>query len=88
MSVVVTLIRPVLLLLALSHPPGGGEGPDGDRPPPPPPEAIDSCADKSSGDACSFEGREGETLSGTCFSPSSDLPLACRPPHPPGPRGG
>ena len=71
MSFVASLIRPALLLLSLAHPPPGGEGgPDCDHPPPPPPEAIDSCADKQGGDSCSFTGREGETLTGTCFAPT------------------
>lgn len=44
----------------------------------PPPEAIDACKDKAAGDSCSFKSPHG-TLSGTCWAPSEDLPLACRP---------
>lgn len=60
-----------------------GRGPgDERRPRRPPQEALDACADKSSGDSCSFEGPDG-TISGTCFAPSEDLPVACRPQNAP-----
>ena len=51
----------------------------------PPKEAVEACRQASQGDACSFEGREGETVNGTCEGPpdNSDKPLACRPAHPP-----
>jgi len=59
--------------------------------PAPPPEALAACQDKSSGAACSFVGRQKETLTGTCFAPRTDEsgssgdkgspPLACRPAH-------
>lgn len=75
------LARPILFALSLAHPPGPGEAP----PPPPPPEAIEACEGADSGDACSFSGREGEEVSGTCFAPEDDLPLACKPDHPPPP---
>ena len=58
----------------------------------PPPQAIEACDGKKAGDACTFTGREGEQLSGTCFSPPAheskdasegqgqgDRPMACRP---------
>lgn len=45
---------------APSGPPPGG------RPPGPPPEAVQACAGKDAGTACSFSGREGRTLAGTC----------------------
>lgn len=57
--------------------PGGGGGDQQHRRPPP--EALDACQGKASGAACSFTGRRDETVSGTCFAPQSDLPLACRP---------
>jgi len=68
-------------------------GADGDGHPPrrPPKEAVDACEGADEGDACSFAGREGETLSGTCEGPpdASDKPLACRPEGaPPPPQGG
>jgi hypothetical protein len=44
----------------------------------PPEVAIDACAAAVQGDQCSFEGRRGETLEGTCEAPD-DKPLACRP---------
>lgn len=45
----------------------------------PPLEALKACEGKASGAACSFSPPHGGTLSGTCFSPSTDKPLACRP---------
>ncbi|PRQ09667.1 hypothetical protein [Enhygromyxa salina] len=75
-----TLILESFLLTLLANAPGGS---DGDHPPRPPREAVEACADRASGDACSFEGREGETVNGSCFTPDADKPLACRPDHPP-----
>ncbi|MCC6159638.1 MAG: hypothetical protein IT350_16420 [Deltaproteobacteria bacterium] len=58
--------------------------PHGDRPPlEPPAEAVDACADAVEGDECEFEGRDGETVSGTCEQ-HDDL-IACRPEMPPCP---
>lgn len=58
---------------------GQGDGSDGNRRPPrPPKEAVEACADRASGDACSFESPHG-TVQGTCWAPREDLPLACRP---------
>ncbi|GEM_PF-4840984 len=54
----------------------------------PPPEALAACEGKSSGAECSFQSPRGDTVSGTCFAPKSDLPLGCRPSHPPGQNGG
>lgn len=73
--------------------PPGGPGGDGGQHRGPPPEAIAACKGKVSGAACNFVGRQGETLSGTCFTPPSDAwqqgmnnapaqgnrPAACRP---------
>ncbi len=73
------LITRVLVQLALLQPAPGGHPPDGDGPPRPPREAVEACSGKSSGDSCTFSGRAGETLSGTCFTPAQDKPLACRP---------
>lgn len=75
---------------------GQGQDPgQGHRPHHPPPQAIEACANKSAGAACSFAGRNGEQRSGTCFqpgkrneagagaqSPATPLPLACRPERP------
>lgn len=79
----------------------GGSGPGGAEPPRhgPPPEAIAACKGKAVGDNCSFVGRRGETLAGTCFTPPAmpqatgnsngqNRAVACRPPHPPGDHGG
>ena len=53
---------------------------DGGRPQGPPPEAIESCKSLSVGDACSFSGRRGEDLAGTCINPGGDEDtLACAP---------
>jgi hypothetical protein len=59
----------------------GGPPPHG-----PPPEALAACQGKSSDAACSFT-HQGRTLEGTCFTPSRDLPLACRPAGGPPPGG-
>jgi len=44
----------------------------------PPQVAIEACAAAVEGDPCSFEGRRGNTLEGSCAS-RDDKPLACRP---------
>lgn len=44
----------------------------------PPAEALEACSAAIQGDTCSFEGRRGEALQGTCETPG-DKPLACRP---------
>lgn len=44
----------------------------------PPQEAVEACAAASQGDSCSFAGRRGETVQGSCEAPE-DMPLACRP---------
>ena len=62
---------------------GGGPGRGGHRAPPP--EALAACQGKSSGAACSFTGRRGDSVSGTCFSPDPSKPLACKPTNMPPP---
>lgn len=54
-------------------------------PPGPPPQAIAACNGLASNAACSFAGRNNETVSGTCASPpgNGQGSLACRPSHPP-----
>ncbi|KIG19296.1 hypothetical protein DB30_03852 [Enhygromyxa salina] len=79
MTITALLLESFLFAL-LASPPGGSGG---DHPPRPPREAVEACVDKASGDACSFEGREGETVDGSCFTPEDDKPLACRPEQPP-----
>lgn len=44
----------------------------------PPEAALEACSNSVAGDPCSFEGRHGEALEGTCEAPD-DKPLACRP---------
>ena len=61
----------------------------GERPNGPPPEALAACKALASAAACSFVGRQGQRVSGTCFKPpaggqgkpagQSEMPLACRP---------
>ncbi len=51
----------------------------------PPQEAIEACSGKPEGAECSFVGRRGETLEGTCFAGRYEGDLACRPSH--GPEG-
>jgi len=48
----------------------------------PSPEAIAACQGKDAGVPCTFSHHD-KTVQGTCFTPSSDKPLACRPPKPP-----
>jgi hypothetical protein len=58
----------------------------------PPAEAFAACRGRARGATCSVTPPHGGTaVSGTCDSPSDDLPLACRPeggPSGPGGRGG
>ena len=55
-----------------------GRGPRGHRGPPP--EAIEACSGKASGDVCSFTGRRGEDLEGTCgIGRGGETQIACRP---------
>lgn len=44
----------------------------------PPEAALEACSTLVQGDPCSFEGRRGDALEGTCEAPD-DKPLACRP---------
>ena len=44
----------------------------------PPPIALEACASANEGDVCSFVGRRGETLEGTCEIAPDEI-LACRP---------
>ena len=44
----------------------------------PPEVALQACASAVQGDPCSFEGRRGENLEGSCEAPEGK-PLACRP---------
>lgn len=65
-----------LSVSALSCAQPGGRG----RPQGPPPEATEACKSLSVGDACSFSGRRGEDLAGTCINPGGDEDtLACAP---------
>ncbi len=44
----------------------------------PPEAALEACSSSVQGDPCSFDGRRGDALEGTCDAPD-DKPLACRP---------
>jgi hypothetical protein len=44
----------------------------------PPEVALEACSNSVQGDPCSFEGRRGNEVQGTCEAPD-DKPLACRP---------
>jgi len=61
------------------------ESQEGSGPPPggPPPEAIKACTKQTAGAACSFTGRGGQKLTGSCFAPPGRV-LACRPVRGPG----
>lgn len=71
-------------LTAQSADAGSGH-PGCDRPPQgPPPEALAVCQNLAAQDACTFIGRQGETVSGTCRNgPDGNGPLACAPAQPP-----
>jgi hypothetical protein len=49
----------------------------------PPKEALSACHGKSSGATCSFTSPRGDQVQGTCWSPESSKPLACKPAHGP-----
>ncbi|MDO6585106.1 hypothetical protein Q4543_06210 [Salipiger sp. 1_MG-2023] len=51
----------------------------GEKPARPPKEAIDACSGKSNGASCSFAGKDGTSMSGTCKAPDSKTPAACAP---------
>lgn len=53
----------------LSHAEPGGRGDPGSPQGGPPPEAIEACAELAESDACSFTGRRGEEVAGSCIVP-------------------
>lgn len=67
-----------LAIALLISGPAYADNEQGQEPRRPPAEALEACASSVAGDPCSFEGRRGETLEGTCEAPD-DKPLACRP---------
>jgi len=74
-STIVSALLGLLLIasasLAMAQPPGRGG---------PPPEAIEACENAAEGDACSFEGRRGGTISGECVNPPrGEASLLCMP---------
>ena len=44
----------------------------------PPEAALQACSNSLQGDPCSFAGRHGDPVEGSCEAPD-DRPLACRP---------
>lgn len=82
------IVRPLiagLFFMSLSALAQEGGQERGECPRRPPPEALAACEGKSAGTSCQFS-HEGRDVSGTCFTPASDRPLACRPEGgPPGP---
>jgi hypothetical protein len=91
-SLLATLVA--FSVFAQDPPPPNGNG---DHPHGPPPEAISACVSKTVGSSCSFTGRRGESLSGTCETHRPHHPqdgqagasmastaevIACRPPRP------
>lgn len=75
-----SLIAVIATLLIVSQAYAGNEGENERRGEHrgPPQVALEACASSVQGDPCSFEGRRGEALEGTCEAPD-DKPLACRP---------
>jgi len=45
----------------------------------PPRQALDACASSSEGTACSFTGKNGDTINGSCVTPPNSSQLACAP---------
>ena len=86
-----TLRRNLALVFAVSYtalaqPQPGQQG----GPHRPPPEALAACQGKAADAACSFS-HDSRSVTGTCFTPASDKPLACKPaggPPPGGENGG
>ena len=52
----------------------------------PPREAVEACRAAAEGDTCSFQGRRGRKVTGTCRSGPMGNRLACRPNRRPGQR--
>jgi len=78
---IINRLFPIALSLCLAGSAMAQDGPptqDGQQPPTPPREAIDACEDLNDDDACSFDSPHG-AVEGSCWAPSDDLPLACKP---------
>lgn len=74
------LLATIFTAPVLAKPSGEGEGKGHRRPPK---KALEACVGKASGTTCQFAGRQGEQVTGTCWAPKADLPLACKPSHSP-----
>lgn len=75
----------ILSACAFAEQPAGDREERGRRGPPP--EAIEACASASAGGSCSFTGRRGETLKGTCETVREEQ-LVCVPENAPERPGG
>ena len=74
------LILFALLVTTITYAADAPEGKQrGERRGPPPKEALAACENNSVGDACSFTSSRHGELSGVCFTPQEDKPLACKP---------
>lgn len=76
-AIAILLTVPLVLGAAATQANPGSErgGPHG-----PPPDAIEACAELSEGAACSFAGRHGDTLQGSCVvDERGSSGLACLP---------
>jgi hypothetical protein len=75
----------LLTLVTLYAMPGAAEPPDGQSPGGrrgPPPEALEACSNQADNTACSFAGRRGEDVTGTCLvPPRQEAELVCVPEH-------
>jgi hypothetical protein len=75
----IRVVAAALFVVSLSaYAQGKAEEGKGGHHGPPPQEALKACEGKSAEATCSFT-HDGKTVNGTCFTPGSGKPLACRP---------
>ena len=85
MKIISTLLFSLFAISAVAQPQQGagqGNGPQGNgggERRGPPPEALAACKSAKADAACSFKGRQGETVKGACWTPDKGKPLACKP---------
>ena len=73
-----TTLASIVLLSMMNTVHAASDGRQGGGHRGPPQEAIDACVSLTDGDACSFTGRNDESMSGVCFAPQNK-DLACKP---------
>ena len=78
MNHILTTLIATLLLVGTAHAESDQENKERREHRGPPEVAMESCSSSVQGDPCSFEGRRGDTMEGTCEG-VDDKPLACRP---------